>query len=93
MKHSSPQSITSLTESPEDERKKRMLQYTIAMTIRMVCVILIFFVHDWWAVIPVIGAIVLPYVAVVVANTAVRKQQPAVAGPGVIALYRSPDEP
>ena len=64
----SEQSITSLPASPEDDRKRRMIQYTIAMSIRMVCVILCFFAHGWWLLVPALGAIILPYFAVVLAN-------------------------
>ena len=64
-----PQSITSLPESPDDERKRRMINYGIAMGIRVVCVILCFFVHGWWLLVPLVGAIFLPYIAVVLANT------------------------
>jgi hypothetical protein len=32
--------------------------------------VLCFFVHGWWLVLPLVGAIVLPYIAVVIANTA-----------------------
>ena len=63
-----PQSITSLPESPDDERKRRMINYGIAMGIRVVCVIACFFLHGWWLVLPLAGAIFLPYVAVVLAN-------------------------
>jgi len=63
-----PQSITSLPESPDDERKRRMIQYGIAMSIRVACVIACFFLHGWWLVLPLLGAIFLPYVAVVLAN-------------------------
>lgn len=67
-----PQSITTLAESPDAERNRRMLHYSIAMGIRVVCVFLCFFVQGWWLVLPAIGAIVLPYVAVVIANASVR---------------------
>lgn len=63
-----PQSITSLPESPADERRRRMIRYAIAMSIRVVCVILCLFVHGWWLLLPIIGAVVLPYIAVVLAN-------------------------
>ena len=63
-----PQSITSLPESPSDDRHRRMWQYFIAMAIRVVCIILCLFVHGWWLVLPILGAVVLPYVAVVFAN-------------------------
>ena len=63
-----PQSITSLPESPDAERHRRMVKYLIAMVIRVICIILCLFVHGWWLLLPIIGAIVLPYVAVVFAN-------------------------
>jgi len=63
-----PQSITSLPESPDDERRRRMIRYAIAMGIRVLCVIACFFVRGWWLVVPLIGAVFLPYIAVVLAN-------------------------
>jgi hypothetical protein len=62
------QSITSLPLSPDEERHQRVVRYLIAMGIRMVCVILIFFVQGWWQLVVIIGAVVLPYFAVVIAN-------------------------
>src|ERR1700712_4193658 len=69
MKKTPMQSATSLPPSPDDERRGRMLRYGITMTVRVICVVLLFFVHGWWLVVPAIGAIILPYVAVVFANT------------------------
>ena len=44
-----------------------MVKYSIAMGIRMVCIVLVFvFPAIWWVF--GIGAVVLPYIAVVVAN-------------------------
>lgn len=63
-----PQSITALPESPDAERHRRMVRYFIAMAIRVVCVIACFFVQGWWLLIPVLGAVILPYIAVVLAN-------------------------
>lgn len=62
------QSITSLPPSPEQERRARMLKYTIAMTIRVVCIFAMLFVQGWWLAVFAAGAIFLPYVAVVLAN-------------------------
>jgi hypothetical protein len=45
-----------------------MLKYSITMGIRLVCIIACFFVPGYWIIIPAIGAVVLPYVAVVLAN-------------------------
>ncbi|MGV8857135.1 DUF3099 domain-containing protein [Rhodoglobus sp.] len=64
----SPESITSLPERPDDERHRRMVNYSIAMAIRVVCVLLCVFVRGWWLVLPILGAVVLPYIAVVLAN-------------------------
>ncbi len=61
-------SITSLPASPDDERRSRMRKYTIAMAVRMVCILLIFVVQGWWVWVFALGAIVLPYIAVVLAN-------------------------
>ncbi|GAA2459861.1 DUF3099 domain-containing protein [Agromyces soli] len=62
------QSITSLPPSPDQERRARMLKYTIAMTIRVGCIFAMLFVQGWWMAIFAAGAIFLPYVAVVLAN-------------------------
>lgn len=63
-----PQSITSLPESPDADRHRRMVKYFIAMATRVFCIILCFFVHGWWLLLPILGALVLPYIAVVFAN-------------------------
>lgn len=65
-----------------------MVNYTVMMGIRFACFIAIFFVQGWWQLICLIGAVVLPYVAVTMANvrgapdrgtpdTAVRRELPA----------------
>lgn len=62
--------ITSAAISPEAERQQRTRAYIVAMSVRVVCVILIFFVPGWWAAIPALGAIFLPALAVMIANVA-----------------------
>lgn len=62
------QSITSIDLSPEAERKSRMIKYTVAMTIRVICIILAMVVQGWLMWIFFAGAIFLPYFAVVIAN-------------------------
>jgi len=62
------QSITSIGVSPEDERKSRMLRYTLAMTIRVICIVLAMVVQGWLMWLFFAGAILLPYFAVVIAN-------------------------
>lgn len=60
-----------------------MIKYSVAMTIRMVCIVLMLFSHGWWLAVFGVGAIVLPYFAVVIANTPLRTAH-AVEGPGGI---------
>jgi hypothetical protein len=85
-----PQSITTLPESPDAERNRRMTRYAITMGIRVVCVILCFFVHGWWLLLPIAGAVILPYIAVVAANVG-QKRASQVERPGaIVPLYSDP---
>jgi predicted tellurium resistance membrane protein TerC len=87
------QSVTSLPPSPEEERKSRMVKYSIAMSIRMVCLILVFVVQGWWVVVVAIGAIVLPYIAVVIANVGSRTSTATRVLPGYLAIGQKSSEP
>jgi hypothetical protein len=58
-----------------------MRAYSLAMSIRMACFILVFFVPGWWKLVFGIGAVVLPYVAVVLANVGAKGASRAVAPP------------
>jgi hypothetical protein len=82
-----PQPITSLPRSPDDDRRERMIRYSVAMSIRLVCLIACFFTPGWWLVIPALGAIVLPYVAVVAANVSTTSGG-AVQSPDTRAIVR-----
>jgi hypothetical protein len=62
------QSVTNLAASPEAERRSRMIRYTIAMTVRMICIVLAILVQGWLMWVCFALAIVLPYWAVVIAN-------------------------
>ncbi|MEY4742468.1 MAG: hypothetical protein RL672_1218 [Actinomycetota bacterium] len=62
------QSATSVGVNPEDERKARMIKYTIAMSVRVVCLILGMVVQGWLMWVFFAAAILLPYIAVVIAN-------------------------
>jgi hypothetical protein len=62
------QSITSLPASPDEDRRRRMNRYLIAMGIRMACIVSCVFVPGWWLLLPIAGAIILPYIAVVLAS-------------------------
>ncbi|MBX3196016.1 MAG: DUF3099 domain-containing protein [Microbacteriaceae bacterium] len=74
--------ITELPLSPDQERHSRMIRYGIAMTIRVICFGLVIVVPDWWRIIPLIGAVALPYFAVVIANNVNRSAGARVERPG-----------
>jgi len=61
--------ITTLPISPEEDRSKRMIAYTVSMTIRLICIGLCFIVPGWLVTLPILGAILLPWFAVVSANS------------------------
>lgn len=66
--HSTVHTVTSARKSPAQDRAERTRRYLISMSIRTVCFVL-FVVVDHplrWAF--VVGAVFLPYVAVVLAN-------------------------
>lgn len=64
----SVQSVTGIGQNPEEERKKRMIKYTIAMTVRVICLILGMVVQGWLMWVCFAAAIFLPYIAVILAN-------------------------
>ena len=82
------QSATSLPVSPAEERRIRMLKYSIAMTIRMICIIAMLFVSGWWLVVFAAGAIVLPYFAMIAANVRIAPKTSEVERPSTIVLYQ-----
>jgi predicted tellurium resistance membrane protein TerC len=63
-----PLVVTSVGEAPDHERRRRMVIYTISMTTRFACVALVVYTTGIWQWIFGIGAIFLPYFAVIVAN-------------------------
>lgn len=63
-----PHVVTSVGEAPDSERRRRMIIYTISMMTRFACVALVVFTSGIWQWIFGIGAIFLPYFAVVIAN-------------------------
>ncbi|MEF3403762.1 DUF3099 domain-containing protein [Agromyces sp. CCNWLW203] len=83
------QSITTLPPSPEVERRARMIKYSIAMSIRVLCVIGLLFARGWWLAVFAAGAIFLPYFAVVLANVQGSGRQRAVLRPGGL-MRRTP---
>jgi len=76
--------ITSLPTSPDDERRARMIKYAAAMGIRMICIAACFVTPGWWMLLPALGAIALPYFAVIAANTVVNRSGGTVERPGAL---------
>ncbi|AWB89218.1 DUF3099 domain-containing protein [Homoserinimonas hongtaonis] len=87
------QPITSLPRSPDDDRRARMVKYSVTMGIRLVCIIACFFAPGWWLILPATGAIVLPYVAVIIANvSSSRGGNVAAPPPSQIVRFTTRDE-
>lgn len=66
--------VTSAGLSPAKDRAHRIRVYFIAMSVRVLCVLSLFWVRGWWIALVAAGAVLLPYFAVLIANQA--------AGPG-----------
>ncbi|NDC48092.1 MAG: DUF3099 domain-containing protein [Micrococcales bacterium] len=63
------QSVTSVEIAPDQERRSRFIKYTVAMIIRVICIVLAVIVPLGWATLFfAIGAVFLPYFAVIIAN-------------------------
>jgi hypothetical protein len=96
MKKQPIQSATSLPPSPDAERKIRMLKYTVAMVLRLICFLIAALLHKtlgWWTLIPVVAAVVLPYIAVVLANTVIQAKITPVERPGSLVPVSLPESP
>lgn len=84
-------SVTSVQEAPDDERRSRMIKYSAAMAIRLVCIGLCFVTPGAWMILPATGAVLLPYLAVVAANQVSRRGGGAEAyQPAQIVKYERP---
>lgn len=68
-----------------------MLKYTIAMSVRVVCIALCLVLPGWWALVPAMGAVFLPYFAVVIANNARTGRRERVQRPGAL-VRRDPED-
>ena len=85
------QTITSLPVSPDDDRHRRMVQYMVAMSIRILCVVACFLVQGWWLLIPALGAVFLPSIAVILANNVgATRASTAVAPPSRVIVVSEP---
>lgn len=77
-------SVTSAPENPNADYDDRSKRYIIAMSIRLACFAGIWVVHGWlrWTMAALM--IVLPYIAVVIANTGQDTPRKSTPGPLII---------
>lgn len=78
--------VTSLEQAPQEERRSRFIIYTISMVIRFACVASVVFTTGIWQWICGIGAVFLPYFAVVIGNNVGPKKQQTAQAVKVEAL-------
>lgn len=65
--HRPPASRPAPLARSEDVARRRRV-YTIQMSVRMVCFLSLPFLPGWWKLVALVGALVLPYIAVLMAN-------------------------
>ncbi|WP_345435144.1 DUF3099 domain-containing protein [Microbacterium gilvum] len=82
------QSATSLDRAPRDDESHRMRTYLLTMAVRTLCVILMVAVtpYGWYSFVFAAGAVVLPYIAVVIANAAQAGRVTQASAPERLAL-------
>ncbi|MDN3310700.1 DUF3099 domain-containing protein [Microbacterium oryzae] len=90
-----PQAATSLDRAPRDDESHRMRTYLLTMGVRTLCLVLMVVVvpYGWYTFLFAIGAVVLPYIAVVVANAAQSTQVAHAQVPELPALPAAPTHP
>lgn len=85
-----PATITELPPSPRQEQDARMRRYLIVMGIRVACLAACLFVQGWWLLVPALGAVFLPIVAVILANAVSQRGGGAMERPGGIERREAP---
>lgn len=90
-----PQAATSLDRAPRDDESHRMRTYLLTMGVRTLCLVLMVAVvpYGWYTFVFALGAVVLPYIAVVVANAAQSTQVTHAQAPERPALPAAPTQP
>lgn len=63
-----PKQTAALPIARSEDVSRRMKRYAIQMGIRMACFIALPFVPGWWKAVALAGAVLLPYIAVLLAN-------------------------
>ena len=62
------QGVTTAAAGRSADREARMKVYLVQMLLRTACFVAALFTHGWWQLGFILGAVVLPYVAVVRVN-------------------------
>ena len=86
-------SITSAAPSLTDDVARRTRRYLIQMSVRVVCFVGAVLVDHWTRWLLLLGAVVLPYVAVLLANAGGERGPAPLAGPQAPALPPAPSRP
>ena len=89
-------SVTSAGVNPADDRAHRMRMYFIAMVLRVLCVVSLFWVRGWWILLVAAGAVLLPWFAVMVGNAVAHGEGEAPEAPEPLQLASAepdPDQP
>ncbi|MGA4669775.1 DUF3099 domain-containing protein [Propionibacteriaceae bacterium Y1923] len=71
--------VTQVAESRTEDLNRRRRNYAIAMAIRTLSFVLIFFVPGVWKLVPLLAAAVLPVLAVMFANALDHHQPPPIS--------------
>ncbi|MEH0109875.1 DUF3099 domain-containing protein [Tersicoccus sp. MR15.9] len=88
--------ITDAQQSHSSDMNGRMIRYATSMGIRLVCIVLAFVLDGWLRWVMIAGAVILPWIAVVIANAGgtvdvSNSNQSTVTEPPRPALTRGPD--
>lgn len=78
--------VTSVGVNPSEDRVHRMRMYLTAMIIRVACVVSLFWVQGWWVLVAALGAVILPYVAVMLGNAVANTSGAETQKPTPLAL-------
>lgn len=82
-------SVTSAGVNPTKDRAYRMRMYYGAMTLRVLCVVSLFWVRGWWVLLVAVAAAVLPWFAVMIANAVAQGGETAPDAPDPLPLEAS----
>lgn len=85
-------SVTSAGVSPVEDRAHRMRMYFIAMSLRVACVASLFWLRGWWVLIAAVGAILLPWFAVMVGNAVAHSVDQPLDAPDPLELESGASE-